>query len=60
MQHEDMDSIPDLTQWVKDPALLQTQVLDAAQIWCCHGCGVGLQLQFQMDPQPGNFHMLHM
>ena len=23
------------------------------QIWCCYGCGVGLQLQLQFDPSPG-------
>ena len=28
------------------------------RIWHCCGCGVGQQLQFQLDPQPGNLHML--
>ena len=59
---DDSSSIPGLTQWVKDLGLLQAvaQVKDVAQIWCCHGCGVGWQLQLQTDPQPGNFHMLQM
>ena len=37
--HEDMDSIPDLLRWVKDPELLGAVVwvTDAAQIWCCCG-----------------------
>ena len=35
--------IPGLTQWVKNPALLQAvaQVRDVACIRCCCGCGVG-------------------
>ena len=32
-------------------------VKDLAQIHCCLGCGVGLQLQLQFDSQPWNFHM---
>ena len=41
--HEDMGSIPCLTQWAKDLALLSAavQVADAAQILRCCGCGVG-------------------
>ena len=55
---EDTASIPGLTQWVKDPALLQAavQVADAAWILHCCGCGVGRQLQLQLDPSPGNSH----
>ena len=44
---EDRGLIPGTAQWVKDLALLQVaaQVTDAAQIQCCCGYGVGLQLQ---------------
>ena len=37
---------------VKDPELLRpvAQVTDATQIWCCHGWGVGWQLQLQFHP----------
>ena len=36
--------IPDLTQWVKDPALLWAVVwvTDVAQIWHCCGCGISM------------------
>ena len=49
---EDTGSVPGLTQQVKDPALHQAvaEVTNAAQIQCCHGCGVSLQLQLLFDP----------
>ena len=39
--HEDAGFIPDLTQWVKNLALLRAgvYVTDVAQIQCYHGCG---------------------
>ena len=44
--HEVVGSIPDLVQWVKDPALpwAVVWVTEAAWIWRCYGCGVGWQL----------------
>ena len=44
---EKAGSIPGLVQWVKYLALPQAgaQVADAAPIWHCCACGVGLQLQ---------------
>ena len=50
--HDVADLIPGLARWVKDLALLCTlvEVTDKAQTPCCCGCGLGQQLQFQIDP----------
>ena len=49
---EDGDLILGLTQWLKDLALLRAvaYVKDVAPIWRWSGCGVGQQLQLQLDP----------
>ena len=46
--HEDLGSIPGLSQWVK--ALPPAVVAEAAQILHCWGCGVGWELQLQFSP----------
>ena len=45
---KDVGSIPGLAQCVKDLVFPQAlaEVTEAAQIRCCHGCGVNLQLTF--------------
>ena len=42
--HEDVGSIPSLTQWVKDLVSLQAAA-DVPRIWCRCDCGVGWQLK---------------
>ena len=58
--HEDVGSIPGLTQQVKDTTLWRAvvQVANAAWNLHCRGCGIGWQLWLQFDSQPRNLHML--
>ena len=50
--HEDVCLIPDTAQWVKDLAFpwAVVQIKNTACILHCCGCGVGWQLQLQLDP----------
>ena len=45
--HENVNSIPGLTQWVKYLVLMQgaAEVIDVAWILRCCGCGVGWKPQ---------------
>ena len=58
--YEETSLIPGLTQQVTDLMLLQAvvYVADVAQVWCCPGCSISLQLQLQFNPKPGNCHIL--
>ena len=50
--HEDVGSIPGLTQWVEHLSLLRAvrYIADVARISSCCGCDVGRWLQFCLDP----------
>ena len=55
---ENVGLILGLTQWVKDPSRckLAAQVIDVAQIWCCHGCGTGPSYSSDSTPRPSICH----
>ena len=56
--HDDVDSIPDLVQWIKDPALppAAAQVADVAGIWHGCGCGAASSCSSNLTPSPGTLY----